>query len=139
MAVRDYHAKYYVPQNLCLIVSGKISGGIISVLSVLQHKIERILVGNGYNRGPHPPGCIRPFLETQSAVREPFKNKGASIALPNGAGEVSMAFMGPCPGDILDKQVHASISPASYYSAAISFSGTSYLVCLPPLFSERAS
>lgn len=70
--VRNYHASYYVPHNLCLIVAGKLSSGTSSLLSVIQDKIEPNLIAHGQNQGPRPTGWRRPFVETPSANRPPL-------------------------------------------------------------------
>jgi Zn-dependent M16 (insulinase) family peptidase len=68
--VREYHASYYVPHNLSLIVAGKLSTA--ALLSVTQEQIEPTLIAHGQNRGPRPPGWKRPFVETPSANRQPI-------------------------------------------------------------------
>ena len=67
--VRKYHSSYYVPQNLALIVTGKLSGGTSSLLRVVQEQIEPSLISRGQNHGPCPPDWNRPFIETASALR----------------------------------------------------------------------
>ncbi|KAH8114464.1 Metalloenzyme, LuxS/M16 peptidase-like protein [Phellopilus nigrolimitatus] len=103
--IRDYHAKYYVPHNLCLIVGGKFTGGTESLLSVVQNEIEPTLVANGQNQGARgPPGWARPFVETPSADRVPFENKTVTVELPSiyeRLGALDIAFVGPPPNDYL--------------------------------------
>lgn len=70
--VRDYHAKYYVPQNLALIVAGKLSSGTSSLLKVVQDTVEPSLIAHHQNHGAHPDGWKRPFVETASANRRPI-------------------------------------------------------------------
>ena len=72
--VRRYHATYYVPHNLTLIVTGKLSSGTLSLLDVLQQKVEPNLIAHGQNNGHHPQGWRRPFVETESAQRHPVPN-----------------------------------------------------------------
>lgn len=62
-----------MPHNLTLIVTGKLSSGTSTLLSVIQEQIEPSLIAHGQNRGPRPPGWKRPFVETSSAVRPPIK------------------------------------------------------------------
>jgi Zn-dependent M16 (insulinase) family peptidase len=71
--VRQYHATYYVPHNLSLIITGKLSSGTLSLLDVLQHKVEPSLISHGQNKGPRPQGWRRPFVETESALRRPIQ------------------------------------------------------------------
>ena len=70
--VRKYHATYYVPHNLSLIVGGKLSSGTSSLLDVIQREVEPTLISHGQNKGPRPPGWKRPFVETASAKRLPI-------------------------------------------------------------------
>jgi len=71
--IREYHKTYYVPHNLSIIVTGKLSSGTETLLSVIQNKIEPSIIAHGQNKGPKPPGWNRPFLETPSAQRVPIK------------------------------------------------------------------
>lgn len=106
--VRDYHAKYYVPHNLCLIVAGKFTGGTDSLLSVVQDEIEPSLIEHGYNKGHRPPGWVRPFVETATASRKPFSNESATVLFPEkdeSMGELLMTFMGPRPDDYINRKV----------------------------------
>ncbi|KAH8114466.1 Metalloenzyme, LuxS/M16 peptidase-like protein [Phellopilus nigrolimitatus] len=105
--IRDYHAKYYVPHNLCLIVGGKFTGGTESLLSVVQNEIEPTLVANGQNNGIRgPPGWARPFVETPSADRVPFESKTVTVELPpidEEVGTLVIIWMGPPPNDYLTR------------------------------------
>ena len=67
--VRQYHATYYVPHNLSLIVTGKLSSGTLSLLNVLQQKVEPNFISHGQNKGSRPQSWRRPFVETESAQR----------------------------------------------------------------------
>jgi Zn-dependent M16 (insulinase) family peptidase len=71
--VRQYHSTYYVPHNLSLVVTGKLSSGTSTLLSVVQEQVEPNLVAHGQNLGPRPPGWKRPFVETTSAIRGPIE------------------------------------------------------------------
>lgn len=72
-AVRKYHATYYVPHNLSLIVTGKLPSDTLSLLDVLQQKVESSLVSHGQSNGSRPQGWRRPFVETESAQRPPIQ------------------------------------------------------------------
>ena len=72
LPVREYHSNYYVPHNLALIVTGKLSNGTSSLLRVVQEQIEPNLISHGQNHGPSPSGWKRPFVETASAIRTPI-------------------------------------------------------------------
>ncbi|KAH8102439.1 Metalloenzyme, LuxS/M16 peptidase-like protein [Cristinia sonorae] len=106
--IRDYHHAYYVPQNLSLIVSGKLASGTLSLLEVVQNKVEPTIAEHGQNKGPHPEGWKRPFVETASANRSPptvtitdsieFPEKDESV------GELQINFMGPPPNAFLERK-----------------------------------
>ena len=106
--VRDYHKKYYVPHNLSLIVTGKLSSGTKSLLSVVQDQIEPNIIAHGQNQGPRPIGWKRPFLETESAQRGPIaKIIKENIEFPEkdeSMGELIISFMGPAPGEFLERK-----------------------------------
>jgi Zn-dependent M16 (insulinase) family peptidase len=70
--VREYHASYYVPHNLALIVAGKLTEGTSSLLRVVQEQVEPRLIQHKQNKGSHPAGWKRPFVETPSAERKPI-------------------------------------------------------------------
>jgi Zn-dependent M16 (insulinase) family peptidase len=70
--VRKYHASYYVPHNLALIVAGKLTEGTSSLLRVVQEQIEPSLIQHKQNKGSRPAGWKRPFVETPSAQRKPI-------------------------------------------------------------------
>lgn len=69
--VRQYHATYYVPHNMTLIVTGKLPSGTESLLDVVQDRVEPQIIAHGQDKGSRPPGWKRPFLETPSANRIP--------------------------------------------------------------------
>ncbi|KAL5495204.1 hypothetical protein ACEPAI_667 [Sanghuangporus weigelae] len=105
--IRDYHAKYYVPHNLSLIVAGKFSGGTEQLLSVVQNQIEPSLVDNGYSKGARPPGWVRPFVETPTARRTPFINQADDVEFPEkdeSVGELLLVYQGPTPKDYLTRK-----------------------------------
>jgi hypothetical protein len=54
-------------------VTGKLSSGTLSLLDVLQQKVEPSLISHGQNNGSRPQGWRRPFVETESAQRPPIQ------------------------------------------------------------------
>lgn len=110
--VREYHKTYYVPHNLSLIVTGKLSSGTNSLLSVVQDQIEPSIIAHGQNHGPNPKGWKRPFVETPSANRKPIpKTLKETVEFPEkdeSMGELAISFMGPAPGDFLEQKVSAN-------------------------------
>lgn len=55
--VRQYHGSYYVPHNLCLIVSGRLKTQ--DLLDVLQNEVEPTLLKHGQTGAPE--GWKRPY------------------------------------------------------------------------------
>lgn len=104
--VRQYHGKYYVPQNLCLVVAGKLPTN--SLLDVLQTQVEPRIAEAKQNRGKRPHGWLRPFIETESANRPPFeKTIKQTIEFPDkeeSMGEVQIAYRGSLEADVMTSQ-----------------------------------
>ncbi|CAE6416736.1 unnamed protein product [Rhizoctonia solani] len=94
--IRDYHKSYYVPYNLCLIVSGKLKTP--ELLHVLQTKVEPRIIEHGQVK---PSAWKRPFVETPSAQKPGLKGiTKATVEFPEqdeSAGEVAVSFQGPEP------------------------------------------
>lgn len=107
--VRQYHSTYYVPHNLSLIVTGKLSSGTRSLLSVLQEKVEPSIIAHGQNQGPRPKGWKRPFVETASANRERIKEVvKQTVEFPEkdeSQGELLITYNGPPPTAFLERKV----------------------------------
>ncbi|KAK1232703.1 hypothetical protein PQX77_004179 [Marasmius sp. AFHP31] len=120
--IRDYHASYYVPHNLALIVAGKLSSGTSSLLKVVQEQVEPSLIAHGQNKGPRPEGWKRPFVETPSAKRPPFaKSIQENVEFPDqdeSMGEVIINFLGPAPNEFLERKALDIISTYLTSSAA---------------------
>ncbi|KAI0094759.1 Metalloenzyme, LuxS/M16 peptidase-like protein [Irpex rosettiformis] len=104
--IRKYHASYYVPHNLTLIVAGKLASGTQTLLDVIQEQIEPSLIAHGQNKGPQPKGWKRPFLKTPSAERKPFtKTIVDVIEFPEkdeSVGELQLSWLGPPMGSFLE-------------------------------------
>lgn len=108
-AVRQYHSTYYVPHNLSLIVTGKLSSGTKSLLSVLQEKVEPSITAHGQDQGPRPKGWRRPFVETASANRERIKEVTKEVVefpeKDESQGELLVTYNGPPPTAFLERKV----------------------------------
>ncbi|PFH54559.1 hypothetical protein AMATHDRAFT_123 [Amanita thiersii Skay4041] len=106
--IRDYHSTYYVPHNLTLIVTGKFSRGTSSLLGVVQDQVEPLLIENGSNCGPRPPGWKRPFVETPSANRPAIsKTVKQVVEFPEkdeSMGELIICFTGPPSNAFLERK-----------------------------------
>lgn len=78
-------------------------------MSVIQNEIEPSLIAHGQDKGPRPPGWVRPFIETPSANRVPLENKADDVEFPEkdeSVGELLIVFMGPAPDDYLGRKVY---------------------------------
>lgn len=62
--IRKYHNSYYLPQNLCLFITGKIDP--TKLLKVLTDEVEPTIEKNQQAKGPRPEGWKRPWVETAS-------------------------------------------------------------------------
>ncbi|KAG9314439.1 Metalloenzyme, LuxS/M16 peptidase-like protein [Chiua virens] len=106
--IQEYHSTYYVPHNLSLIVTGKLSSGTRSLLSVLQEKVEPSIIEHRQNQGPRPSGWNRPFVETTSASRERMKDViKEAVEFPEkdeSQGELLITFNGPPPTAFLERK-----------------------------------
>ncbi|KAJ7038105.1 Metalloenzyme, LuxS/M16 peptidase-like protein [Mycena alexandri] len=98
--IRQYHGTYYVPHNLSLIVTGKLSSGTSTLLSVVQEQVEPTLIAHGQNLGPRPPGWKRPFVETPSALRPPIEVTIKDTCV----GELIISSLGPAPNQFLERK-----------------------------------
>ncbi|PPQ88654.1 hypothetical protein CVT25_010230 [Psilocybe cyanescens] len=106
--IRDYHASYYVPHNLSLIVAGKLSSGTTSLLRVVQEQVEPSLIRHKQNQGARPAGWKRPFLETPSAHRKSILTTSKdTVEFPEqdeSMGELIINFIGPPPNAFLERK-----------------------------------
>ncbi|KAJ8521451.1 hypothetical protein ONZ45_g1850 [Pleurotus djamor] len=106
--IREYHGTYYVPHNLVLIVTGRLSGGTESLLKVVQEEVEPSIIEHKQDKGPRPDGWKRPFVETASANRQPipkpiqevveFPEKDESV------GELQITYLGPPVSEFLERK-----------------------------------
>lgn len=98
--IRKYHASYYVPQNLGLIITGKVNEE--KVLEALQKIDESIAIKSGDIQ----TRWKRPFVESPP-VPPLGGNKRAKIYFPEqdeSVGEVSVSWLGPKSNDFLEMQ-----------------------------------
>lgn len=98
--VRDYHRKYYVPYNLCLIICGGVSQQ--SLLQVLQDQVESSIIKHTAHK---PKDWKRPFVETPTAHRIRLTDiKREEVEFPEDdetAGEVHLSMPSSDPLDFL--------------------------------------
>jgi len=90
------------------VVSGKLSSGTETLLSVVQNEVEPSIIAHGQNQGPRPPGWKRPFLETSSAQREPIAEFiERTVEFPEkdeSTGELLINYMGPRDDDFVESK-----------------------------------
>ncbi|KAH8804264.1 Metalloenzyme, LuxS/M16 peptidase-like protein [Flagelloscypha sp. PMI_526] len=105
--IREYHATTYVPHNMCIIVTGNLPSGTSALLHVLEEHVELALVEQGFDKGFHPPGWKRPFLETPSAIRTMQKESiEETVKFPEqdeSVGELMIVLDGPPRTNFLEK------------------------------------
>jgi len=93
---------------LTLIVSGKLSSGTKTLLSVVQKEVEPSIIAHKQDKGSSPPGWKRPFLETSSANREPIAELiEHTVEFPEkdeSTGEVLIYYMGPRDDDFVESK-----------------------------------
>lgn len=86
-----------MPQNLCLIVGGKLSTQ--SLLETVQNEVEPRIKEHNQANGPKPAGWKRPFMETPSADKVAItQTKKDTVEFPEkdeSMGEVMVSFVGP--------------------------------------------
>ncbi|CAE6520523.1 unnamed protein product [Rhizoctonia solani] len=96
LMIREYHKSYYVPYNLCLVVSGKIK--TTDLLHVLQTQVEPRIVEHGQVK---PSTWKRPFIETLSAQKPKLKGvTKVTVDFPEqdeSSGQVVVSSRGPDP------------------------------------------
>ncbi|KAG9126853.1 hypothetical protein FRC07_001710 [Ceratobasidium sp. 392] len=115
--IRNYHKSYYVPHNLCLIVSGKLKTE--ELLHVLQTKVEPSILAHGPAQGPKPAGWKRPFVETASSKQPNLKGvTRATVDFPEqdeSAGEVGVSFQGPPPAEFTELKASLAMELLGIY------------------------
>ncbi|KAF9967531.1 hypothetical protein BGZ70_009211 [Mortierella alpina] len=96
--IRQYHRDYYRPDNLCLIVSGRLEHS--KLLGALGPVEERII-----SKGPLPP-MKRPWVDSPQAplMKETTKTVVTFPSEDEDMGEVSINWFGPAITDFLTFQ-----------------------------------
>lgn len=99
--IRMYHHSYYRPNNLQLIVTGKINP--TELLHVLDSQVEPLLIQHGQDH--IPVAWKRPFLETPSKGGAKLeKSQTVEVQFPEkdeSSGEVQISWVGPNANDFL--------------------------------------
>lgn len=107
LLVRKYHTSYYVPHNLCLIVSGKLSTE--ALLNTIQQEIEPRIKDHNQANGSRPAGWKRPFMETSSnevpKILEPVKDVVEFPEHDETTGELQISLVGPTVNEYGDQKV----------------------------------
>lgn len=103
--VVDFHRANYVPQNVTIVVTGRLIDPV-ELLLTIDRTIERSLARAGLARGPHPRNWTRPFVESSSARVPPTTGAGhvpMRVSWPGitaSEGEVWMTWVGPALRDV---------------------------------------
>ena len=108
--VRKYHKKYYVPGNLCLLVSGKIGGGTEYLLSAIEHEIGPNLTKKCHDDGRYLRRQAG-VLVNASSYQKHFENCATTVFFPDRhelVGHIVMTFQGPARSDHLSRKVNSS-------------------------------
>ncbi|KAG8804325.1 hypothetical protein FRC16_009538 [Serendipita sp. 398] len=118
--IKDYHSTYYVPHNLCLVVTGHLSTHalVTQVQTMIEGQVLSHIMPNGDSldaslgrNGSHIHSrdkWNRPFMETESAkVPSIPKNMELYVEFPakeETLGQVTIITVGPRPNDHLTLQ-----------------------------------
>ncbi|OXG18692.1 cytoplasmic protein [Cryptococcus neoformans Tu401-1] len=100
--IRDYHAEYYQPYNLCLVIDGAVP--IPELFDVLNNEIDPMILANKSGSGPIiPVDWKRPFVQSTTAqplsISEPITKTVEFMEEDESVGEVSITYLGPPPSD----------------------------------------
>ncbi|BFZ62739.1 hypothetical protein YB2330_003849 [Saitoella coloradoensis] len=96
--IREYHASYYVPQNLSLIITGNVDHN--ALLETLQNTVEQTIIEKGV---PDLSTWQRPWVD--SPAPSPLgESKTATVEFPEedeSMGELMISWLGPSCNDNL--------------------------------------
>ncbi|WWD18715.1 hypothetical protein CI109_103169 [Kwoniella shandongensis] len=101
--IRDYHAKYYQPYNLCLVIDGAVS--IPELFDVLNNQVDPLILEQqkASSQITPPADWKRPFVETPTAqpftVPESITKVVEFMEEDESVGEVIINYFGAAPTD----------------------------------------
>ncbi|GAA5896610.1 Sdd3p [Sporobolomyces salmoneus] len=103
--IREYHKAMYVPQNITINVAGRSLDPTV-LLETLTKEVLPSIVAHGQNKGAHPTGWIRPFVESSTASNPPKIAKDSIELVPfpekdESVGELMMSWIGVLHNDFL--------------------------------------
>lgn len=106
LAVREYHASMYVPQNITLIVNGRSLDPTKLLTTLTEHVIPSI-AAHGQAHGRRPDGWVRPFVESSTASNPPQlpTDRTEIVEFPERdetVGELMVAWIGVPHNDFLN-------------------------------------
>ena len=88
-------------------MTGHLASGTDALLSVVQSEIESNIAAHGHARTPKPDAWRRPFLDTASAIREPFREIVKEFTefptKDESVGKIMLGFRGPHPLAFLER------------------------------------
>ncbi|WVN87093.1 uncharacterized protein L203_102269 [Cryptococcus depauperatus CBS 7841] len=103
--VRDYHAKYYKPYNLCLVIDGAMP--IPALFKILNDEVDPMILAQNCSQPICPPDWKRPFVESSSALPLSIPKSITKVVEfmedDESVGELAINFLGPAHTDHLTK------------------------------------
>jgi Zn-dependent M16 (insulinase) family peptidase len=108
--IKNYHSTYYQPQNLCLIVAGRLSTS--KLIAELQSAIEPQLISRRRDidmKGKYPfESWKRPFFDTEGSSIPNLEDKSVDVEYPSQQskfGAVRIVFPHPSRPDAVIETV----------------------------------
>ncbi|OCF75418.1 cytoplasmic protein [Kwoniella mangroviensis CBS 8886] len=101
--IRDYHARYYQPYNLCLVIDGAVSPE--ELFRVLNEQVDPLILEQRNNQPKitPPEDWQRPFVETTTSHRLSIPESVTKVVEfmeeDESVGEVILTYLGPPPID----------------------------------------
>ncbi|KAG5440523.1 hypothetical protein PCK2_000457 [Pneumocystis canis] len=94
--IRQYHSEYYLPQNLCLIITGKVDTS--KLFSILDHIVEPNIL---QNLTPDLTHWKRPWVDSPQTplLTQSFKETVLFPDEDESSGEVLLGWLGPSCND----------------------------------------
>ncbi|KAK8858824.1 hypothetical protein IAR55_003054 [Kwoniella newhampshirensis] len=102
--IREYHAKYYQPYNLCLVIDGSVP--IPELFDILNNQVDPMILEQQKASSAQsilPPDWKRPFVETATAqpfsITETITKVVEFMEEDESVGEVAITYLGAAPAD----------------------------------------
>jgi Zn-dependent M16 (insulinase) family peptidase len=129
--IKEYHKSYYVPHNVCLVVTGRLSTQ--ALLEEVTKTVEAQAVLHQQDHGVKPDDWKRPFMDTKSAVIPTIDmDRSITAEFPSKEtkfGSVRMVMIGPHPDEDVDSMVSSIKFTYSTLFSLLSAFSTSFRPC----------